>query len=75
MSEGPFFVTYKLAGQPRKVATPDHEQWTLSMIETGFWITQQHAMCQERQGHYWIPPSQIVLVEKRNVPPTEALLT
>ncbi len=65
MSDGPFFVTYKLAGQPRRAATPDHEIWTLEMLSGGFWITKDHALCRESQGHYWIPPSQVVLVEKR----------
>ncbi len=65
MSEGPFFVTFVVARQLTRVATPDHEHWNLDMIKDGFWITEGHVMCQETQGHYWIPPSQLILVEKR----------
>jgi hypothetical protein len=38
-------------------------------LKDGFWITANHALCREAQGAYWIPPSQIVLIEKRNQPP------
>ena len=69
MTEGPFFVTYVLAGQPRRTATPDHEPWSLEDLKDGFWITSTHALCREAQGSYWIPPSQVVLIEKRNQPP------
>ena len=67
MSEGPFFVTFNVAGRPTKRATPDHERWDLEDLKDGFWITKEHVLCRPSQGHYWIPPSQIVLVEKRFV--------
>jgi hypothetical protein len=69
MVEGPFFVTFNVGRQPRRVSTPDHENWKLEMLKDGFWITQQFVPCQESQGHYWIPPSQVILIEKINQPP------
>ena len=69
MTEGPFFVTFTIAGQPRRQTTPDHEPWSLEDLTGGFWITKEHALCREAQGSYWIPPSQIQLIEKRNQPP------
>ena len=70
MSEGPFYVTFEVARRPMRKATPDHERWDLSDLKDGFWVTQDHAICRESQGHYWIPPSQILLIEKRNQPPS-----
>jgi len=70
--EGPFFVTFVVARQLRRVPTPDHERWTLEMLKDGFWITQGYVPCQESQGHFWVPPSQLVLIEKRDQPPTLA---
>lgn len=68
MTDGPFYVTFKVVGQPRKAATPDHENWTMDMLKDGFWITKEYLPCLERQGHYWIPPSQVLLIEKRDQP-------
>lgn len=65
MPDGPFFVTFSIARQLTRVKTPDHQHWTLDMIKDGFWITKDHAMCPETQGHYWIPPSQLIMIEKR----------
>ncbi len=69
MSEGPFFVTFKIAGQPRKASTPDHENWTIDDLRNGFWVTRDHVLCRASQGQYFIPASQILLIEKRNQPP------
>jgi len=70
MVEGPFFVTFMIAGRPHKQPTPDHENWRIEDLINGFWITLEHVLCQESQGHYWIPPSQLMLIEKRNQPPS-----
>ena len=69
MVEGPFYVTFKVAGRPFRRPTPDHENWTHEDLKNGFWVTKDHVLCTERQGHYWIPPSQITLIEKRNQSP------
>jgi len=68
--DGPFIVTFTLAGRNRRQPTPDHENWSFEDLKNGFWVTMEHTLCQERQGHYWIPPSQIVLIEKRDQPPS-----
>lgn len=70
MTEGPFFVTFTVARQPMRRPTPDHERWTLEDLKDGFWITQDHFLCRETQGHYWVPPSQITLIEKRHEQPS-----
>jgi len=70
MAEGPFWVTFTIAGRQRRSATPDHENWNLEDLQNGFWVTVEHVLCRESQGQYWIPPAQIVLVEKRNQPPS-----
>ena len=67
--EGPFWVTFNVAGRPTKRQTPDHERWDIEDLEKGFWITKEHHLCRPSQGHYFIPPSQIVLIEKRHVAP------
>jgi len=63
--DGPFYVTFEISRQYRRVATPDHERWTLDDIKDGFWITAHYVLCRESQGQYWVPPSKIVIVEKR----------
>jgi hypothetical protein len=68
--EGPFFVTFMIAGRPRKQPTPDHEHWSMDDLKDGFWVTNEHILCRANQGQYWIPPSQLVLIEKRNQTPT-----
>lgn len=64
-TDGPFWVTFFFKGTPTTVATPDHEPWNLESIQEGFWLTQDRAMCRASQGHFWIPPSMVMLVEKR----------
>jgi hypothetical protein len=68
--EGPFFVTFNVARRAVRQPTPDHEHWSIDDLKNGFWVTNEHILCTERQGHYWIPPSQIVLIEKRDQSPT-----
>jgi len=63
--DGPFYVTFKLVQQPLRVLTPDHENWTLDDIKDGFWITKNRVPCRESQGHYWIPPASLMMVEKK----------
>ena len=70
MVDGPFYVTFQIAGRPRRQATPDHDNWTFEDLEKGFWVTKDHILCRANQGHYWIPPSQILLIEKRDQPPS-----
>ena len=70
MVEGPFYVTFMVARNvPRRLPTPDHENWTLDDLKDGFWVTEQHVPCRPAQGAMWIPPSQITLIEKRNKAP------
>ena len=64
--DGPFYVSFLVARQLTRTPTPDHERWTLEMLKDGFWVTKGHVLCQESQGHYWIPPSQIILIERRD---------
>jgi hypothetical protein len=66
MASGPYWVTFEIARRPVKKPTPDHENWTLEDLRHGFWITSDHALCRESQGQYFIPSSQILLIEKRN---------
>jgi len=65
MTDGPFYVAFYFNGHSVKLSTPDHERWSLEDIQRGFWITQDQAMCRESQGHFWIPPSMIMLIERR----------
>jgi len=67
--EGPFYVTFEVNLREVRQPTPDHEHWTLDMLKDGFWVTQEHILCRETQGHFWIPPSRIVLIEKRDQAP------
>ncbi len=60
---GEFTVTFELNRVPRRLNTPDHEQWTLEDLQNGFWITRDHKLCRQSQGTYWIPPSRIILIE------------
>jgi hypothetical protein len=39
-------------------------------LKDGFWVTKEHVLCRAAQGHYWIPPSQVVLIEKRDQLPS-----
>lgn len=70
MLEGPFFVTFEIARRPVRKPTPDHENWSMEDLKDGFWVTIDHALCRESQGQYWIPPSRIILIEKRNQTPS-----
>ena len=70
MLEGPFYVTFEVARMAVRQATPDHERWSMEDLKDGFWITKDHILCREKQGHYWIPPARIVLIEKRDQAPS-----
>jgi len=37
----------------------------MDMLTNGFWVTEGYVLCTESQGHFWIPPSQLILIEKR----------
>lgn len=64
--EGPFWVTFEIARQPRRIQTPDHEPWSLEDIIGGFWVTPEYTMCRPSQGKYFIPPSRLVVIERRS---------
>jgi hypothetical protein len=64
--DGPFWVTFEVARQNRRAPTPDHEPWTLDDLVNGFWITPDFTLCRPSQGKYFIPPSRIVVIEKRS---------
>ena len=61
---GDFTVTFEFNRVPRKVRTPDHEQWTFEDLKDGFWVMQDMRICRMSQGEYWIPPSRIILIER-----------
>ena len=61
---GDWTVTFMFNRQPRRVQTPFSEQWDFNDLKEGFWITPQQELCRERQGSVWIPPSQIVMIER-----------
>ncbi len=62
--QGDWIVTFMLARQPRKVQTPFERQWNFDDLKDGFWITHEHQICPVAQGAFWIPPSQILLIER-----------
>jgi hypothetical protein len=64
--DGPFQVTFEIARGYQRRPTPDHETWTLEDLTGGFWVTADHILCRPSQGKYFIPPSRIVLIEKRS---------
>jgi hypothetical protein len=61
---GDFTVTFEFNQVPRKVRTPDHEQWTFEDLKEGFWVMQDMRICRMSQGQYFIPASRIVLIER-----------
>lgn len=65
-THGDWLVTYELARQHRRAATPDHEPWTLEQLVDGFWLTDEHIICRPNQGRYFVPASRIILIERRS---------
>jgi hypothetical protein len=61
---GDWTVTFTFNRQPRRVQTPFTEQWDFNDLKEGFWINAQLELCRERQGGIWIPPSQILMIER-----------
>ena len=61
---GDFEVTFEFNHVPRRVRTPDHEQWTFEDLKDGFWIMQNMRLCRMSQGKYFILPSRILLIER-----------
>lgn len=60
-----FIVYFEFMSERFQRNTPDHEQWALDDIKDGFWLTKDMNLCRASQGHYWVPPSRILLVEHR----------
>ena len=62
--KGDWAVTFMFNRMPRRVQTPFAEQWDFNDLTEGFWINAQLELCRERQGGIWIPPSQILMIER-----------
>lgn len=60
---GDWVVTFEFNRQPRRVMTPFSEQWTFEDLRDGFWINADYQLCRQSQGHFWIPPSRIWVIE------------
>jgi len=60
---GDWTITFEFNQRPRRIKTPFTEQWAFEEIKEGFWLNADHQLCRVGQGHYWIPPSRIMLIE------------
>lgn len=60
---GDWIVTFEFNQRPRRLETPFTEQWTFEDLKGGFWINADHQLCRQGQGHYWIPPSRIMMIQ------------
>lgn len=60
---GDWRVTFEFNQRPRWVQTPLESQWTFEEIKDGFWLNADHKICRRSQGHYWVPPSRIMMIE------------
>ncbi len=62
---GDWIVTFEFNQRPRRLETPFTEQWAFEDLKGGFWINADHQLCRVSQGHYWIPPSRIMMIEPK----------
>ena len=65
---GDFIVHFTFNNAPRRVTTPSHEPWSMADIKDGFWLTSDMRICRESQGMIWIPPSQLLMIERPLAP-------
>jgi hypothetical protein len=62
-SLGDWIVTFEFNRLPQRRQTPLESQWAFEEIKDGFWLNADHQICRQGQGHYWVPPSRIMLIE------------
>ena len=62
---GDFIIIFEYNRTPRRIQNPAEAQWDFEQIRDGFWVDKELQLVHERRGHYWIPPSRIILIEKR----------
>ena len=62
---GDFTVVFEFNRTPRRLDTPLETQWDFEELRNGFWLDAQHTIVREPRGVYWIPPSRIIVIEKR----------
>lgn len=60
---GDWIVTFEFNRTPQRRHTPLESQWAFEEIKDGFWLNADHQICRMSQGHYWVPPSRIMLIE------------
>lgn len=61
---GDWIIVFKFNQQRRRVQTPMESQYHFEEVRDGFWIDEQHKLVRENRGKYWIPASQIEVIEK-----------
>jgi hypothetical protein len=61
---GDWVIVFMFSGQRRRLQTPIESQYEFKELSTGFWIDEQHQLVRENRGKYWIPPSQIEVIER-----------
>jgi hypothetical protein len=61
---GDWIIVFMFSGQRRRLQTPMESQYDFEEINKGFWIDEQHQLVRENRGKYWIPPSQIEVIER-----------
>lgn len=62
---GDFIITFEFNRQPKRLETPLETQWDFEEIRNGFWLDAQHVIVRENRGVYWVPPSRIMVIERR----------
>jgi hypothetical protein len=61
---GDWIIVFNFSGSRRRVQTPIESQYEFKEVRDGFWIDEQHQLVRENRGKYWIPASQIEVIEK-----------
>ena len=62
---GDWTVIFEFNRQPMRLNTPFEEQWDFDKLKEGFWLDAQRQIVHEPRGVFWIPPSRIMMIEKR----------
>ena len=61
---GDYKITFMFNRVPRWVQNPLEQQVDLEEIKKGFWLTPDLKLTDANRGSIWIPPSQIMFIEK-----------
>lgn len=61
---GDWIITFELARGVRRIQTPLDRQWDFDELRHGFWLDANHNLTTENRGVYWVPPSQIKLIQR-----------